>query len=183
MLTSEHQRVPLEDVNESDRDSFIALLGDTVENAPWVAENLERQRPFVSIDAIWRLIMDMISDAPVDAQIALFRGHPELAGTEALERRMSSHSTGEQDRLGLASMRPEDVRRLQKLNRQYRDRFDYPCIVALRHQRDLDGLLGMIAERLVNDPQAERLVVLREIGEIVRGRLELRVAEDETHDG
>lgn len=182
MPSFDHRRVPLKALNESDRDGFMALLGDTVENAPWVAEGLERRRPFASIDALWHMIMDMISDAPADTQTALFQGHPELAGAEALARRMSSHSTCEQDRLGLAAMHPNDVHRLHALNRRYRERFGYPCIVALRHQRDLEGLLTTIRGRLSNDLQAERLVTLREIGEIVRGRLDLRIAEDETHD-
>lgn len=177
----EPQRFTLDELNHGDRESFLARLGDTVENAPWVAERLAAERPFPTVDALWQAIMTIIAQAPLEAQIALFQGHPELAGAEAMDGRMSSHSTREQDRLGLTAMHPTDLDELNSLNRRYRKRFGYPCIVALRHQRDVAGVLTTIAARLMNDPGEERRAVLREIGEIVRGRLDLRIAEGASH--
>lgn len=183
MTSSDRQRATLCELNRVDRAGFIAIMGDTVENAPWVAELLMLRRPFATVEALWRAIMETLSAASDEARLALFRGHPELAGTEAIERRMSSHSTREQDRLGLTEMRPAELDRLHLMNRRYRERFGYPCIVALRHQRDFAGLLESIANRLANDPTTEREHTLREIGEIVRGRLELRIAQSEMQRG
>ncbi|QKS00441.1 2-oxo-4-hydroxy-4-carboxy-5-ureidoimidazoline decarboxylase [Sphingomonas sp. CL5.1] len=181
--TSEIRRVTLRELNQAARAAFVAVLGDTVENAPWVAEALERRRPFRSVDAVWCTIMDILMTAPRDARLALFRGHPELAGIEAAEHRMSAHSTREQDRLGLTAMPPRDMRRLHEMNRRYRERFGYPCIVALRRQPDLPALLDAIAARLDNDPATEHDLALGEIGEIVRGRLDMRIAEAAACDG
>jgi len=183
VTSSDRRRATLCELNRIDRAGFVAIMGDTVENAPWVAELLMLRRPFATVEALWRAIMETLSAASDEARLALFRGHPELAGSEAVARRMSSHSTREQDRLGLTAMQPAEMERLHRMNRRYRERFGYPCIVALRHQRDLAGLLESIVARLANDPATEREHTLREIGEIVRGRLDLRIAESEVQDG
>jgi 2-oxo-4-hydroxy-4-carboxy-5-ureidoimidazoline decarboxylase len=162
--------ITLKELNCSDRKTFIDLLSDAVENAPWVAAGVEKHRPFHSVDLIWRAIMSAIASAPFETQVELFRGHPELAGTEAMTRRMSSDSTREQDRLGLTTISSDQAIKLRELNRLYRLRFGYPCIVALRHKRDIAEILATIHRRLANDPALEREITLREIGEIVRGR-------------
>jgi len=176
MIRAEDNVLTLVALNDADQSTFVEMLADTVENAPWVYEALERRRPFASVEALWREIMATLRAAPLPAQIALFRGHPELAGKEAVARQMTPNSTREQDRLGLVSMPAGDIARLRELNSLYRDRFGYPCIVALRHQKDRAGIFEAIAGRLTNDAEAEREIVLAEIGEIVRGRLDRRIA-------
>src|SRR4051794_2692744 len=128
-MGSEETLLTLDALNRVDRRAFVAMLGDTVENAAWVAEALETRRPFPSVDVIWQEIMSTLRGASADAQVALFRGHPELAGEAAMARRMTAHSTREQDRLGLVSMPAQDTAWLGELNRLYRTRFGYPCIV------------------------------------------------------
>jgi 2-oxo-4-hydroxy-4-carboxy-5-ureidoimidazoline decarboxylase len=159
-------------LNDCDRDAFVARLGDVVEHSPWVAREAFGRRPFGSVDALWRAMMDCIREAPRSTQEALIRLHPELGGAEASAGNMTASSTGEQGRLGLASLSAGEFVRLGDLNRLYRDRFGYPCIIALRLHQDRESVMRTMERRLTNDAETERRVSVDEIGEIVLGRLE-----------
>ena len=177
MHESGKQFMTIETLNRADPKAFIAMMSDMVENSPWIAESLVHSRPFHSIGRIWYTIMTIILRAQVETQISLYRSHPELAGVEAISETLSAHSTREQGRLGLMEMSESEASRLSELNSRYRAKFDYPCIVALCHQENIHSIFKTICERLENDPVLERVVTLFEVGEIVRGRLVVRISE------
>src|SRR5205814_3498692 len=74
-------------------------------------------------------------------KIALFNRHPELAGREAVAGEMTESSTSEQGRLGLTRLPPQQYQRLSRINRDYRAKFGFPFIAALRLHRDLESVM------------------------------------------
>ena len=113
----------------------------------------------------------VLRDAPVQTQVALFRLHPELAGAEAVAGRLTDASAGEQGRLGLTRLDPAEFARLDKLNRLYRARFGFPCIIALRLHRDLAGVFAAFEGRIAASPESELTANLEQICDVMRGRL------------
>jgi chitin deacetylase len=61
---------------------------------------------------------------------------------------------------------------MNRLNRSYREKFGFPCIVALRLHADRQSVMAEMRRRLENDAAAELDNALEQIGHITRGRLE-----------
>jgi 2-oxo-4-hydroxy-4-carboxy-5-ureidoimidazoline decarboxylase len=158
--------VALEEVNVLGKDEFVARLGPVFEHSPWIAERAWHKRPFRSIDELHRAMLAAV--ASKDEKLQLARAHPELAGGQAL----TLASTSEQARLGFNALSREELDEMNRLNRSYRDKFGFPCIVALRLHADRQSVMAEIKRRLSNDAGTELANALEQIGHITRGRLE-----------
>jgi 2-oxo-4-hydroxy-4-carboxy-5-ureidoimidazoline decarboxylase len=164
-------RPSLELINSADKSEFIALFGGVFENTPWVAETVFVCRPFRSIEELHRAMMRCVHEAPHSQQLALIRAHPELAGREAAEGVLTSNSTSEQDRLGFLALTRCELEEISELNRRYRDKFGFPCIVALRQHATRESVLAEMKRRIGNHAETEFANALQQIGHITRGRL------------
>ena len=138
------------------------------EHSPWVAERAWRKQPFASVDALHAEMMAVVRAASREEQLGLIRAHPELAGGETL----TASSTGEQGRLGFDRLSRAEHEQMRELNREYREKFGFPCIVALRLHAARDGVMKEMTRRMKNDKEAEIRNALEQIGHITRGRLE-----------
>ena len=166
----------LEMVNAADLRGFVALFGGVFEHSPWVAERAWRDRPFGSRDALHGAMLQAVRVAAREEQLALARAHPELAGREASNGELTANSSSEQGRLGFTALGHEELLRIERVNRAYREQFGFPCIVALRLHRNRASVLDEIERRLSNDRDTELVNALEQIGHITDGRLEKLVA-------
>lgn len=158
----------LAEINRLDRAGFAGLLGAVFEHSPWVAERAWERRPFRSAAELHAAMAGAVSRASRGEQLALLRAHPELAGGEAL----SVDSTSEQGRLGFNALSRAELERMTELNRRYREKFGFPCIVALRLHAGRDSVMAEMQRRLANDSATELADALVQVGHITRGRLE-----------
>lgn len=161
-----------EDVDRMTAEDFVHRLGGAVEHAPWVAQRAWADRPFGSIEALARSMRAAVLRASQGEQLALLRGHPELAGREAMAGSMTVESTGEQGRLGLLSLSAERMARLAEINRAYRERFGFPLIIALRLHDSLEAVFEEAERRLAHDAAFEWTAALEQVCEVMRGRLD-----------
>jgi chitin deacetylase len=60
---------------------------------------------------------------------------------------------------------------MSKLNRSYREKHGFPCIVALRLHATRESVMAEMERRLGNDSNTEMQNALEQIGHITRGRL------------
>lgn len=157
--------------------AFEAALAQAVEHAPWVARRAWAARPFDGVAELVQAMSSVILSASTDEQTALLRGHPELAGSEAREGRMTADSTTEQGRLGLDRLDRATLHRIETLNHRYRERFGYPLVIALRLHANLDSVLQQAHARLANDPADELPIALQQVCEVMRGRIRRLVIE------
>ena len=164
-------------VNAMPRDAFVGAFGSVFEHSPWVAERAWTRRPFASVDAMHAAMSAAVRAATLDEQLALIRAHPELAGREAVAGELTSESTGEQGRLGFTALSREELERVARANAAYRDRYGFPCIVALRLHRSRDTVIAEMERRAADgDRDAEIARALGQIDAITRGRLDRLVA-------
>lgn len=157
----------LADLNAADRDGFVAAVGWVFEHSPWVAERAWSRRPFASLVALHDAMVAEMASAGTDEQLALLRAHPDL-GTRA---RMSDASTGEQAGAGLDALTPDEFARLQALNADYRARFGFPFLFAVKGGTKHD-VLAALAERLPADRDVEHAEALRQVSRIAWFRLQ-----------
>jgi 2-oxo-4-hydroxy-4-carboxy-5-ureidoimidazoline decarboxylase len=163
-------KLPAE-TNVLDRAGFVASFGGIFEHSPWVAERAWAGRPFADLAALHRAMVRAMRSGSADEKTALLRAHPELAGREAKEGRLTAASTGEQKSAGLDRLAPEEFRRLGALNADYRAKFGFPFIIAVR-ARTKEQILAELARRLARTPAEEFETALGEVETIARIRLE-----------
>ena len=167
-------KVALADLNAADEAGFMAALGDVYEHALWVAQAASRQRPFVTLAALHNAMMAAVRAAPADQQVALIKGHPDLAGKAARAGAMTVDSKAEQASAGLDRLSETEFAQFHRLNNAYREKFGIPFIIcARRHSKD--SILQQFERRLQNSAAAETDTALGEIFRIAALRLDQRL--------
>lgn len=146
------------------------------EHSPWVAERAWPRGPFGSVDVLHAAMMDVVRAASREEQLALVRAHPELAGSEARKGALTADSSSEQGRLGFTALSEKELLEMADLNRNYREKFGFPCIVALRLHASRASVMEEMRRRLGNNAETELKTALEQIGHIARGRLEKLIA-------
>ena len=161
----------LASLNTATPAGFLATLGGVFEHSPWVAERALAARPFADVAALHAAMLGAVSSATQGEQLALIRAHPELAGREAVDGTLTADSSSEQGRLGLTALSRAEFERITALNQRYRERFGFPCIIALALHRDRASVFIAFENRIKNDPAQELRAALEQIGHITRSRL------------
>jgi 2-oxo-4-hydroxy-4-carboxy-5-ureidoimidazoline decarboxylase len=160
----------LAELHGLDDAAFVALLAGIFEKSPWVAERVTSRRPFASVDALHAAMVEAIEGAGVEAQLALIRAHPELAGKAAIAGDMTDESKREQAGAGLDRCTAAEFAQMHALNAAYNQRFGHPFILAVRgHTRH--SILAEFERRLHLPPDEERRECLRQIYRIGAFRL------------
>ena len=154
-------------LNSLDRNAFVQAIGWVFEQSPWVAERAWRRRPFSSVADLHAALVDEMNSAGSELQLALLRAHPDLGA----RMRMSDASTGEQSGAGLDRLTPRDFDRLQRSNGEYRRKFGFPFLFAVKGSTPAQ-ILEAMQERLTRDPESEFAEGLRQVARIAWFRLE-----------
>ena len=173
-MSSASPALDLAALNAMDRDVFVAAIGPTFENAPWVAASAWTHRPFASVTTLHATMLDVVRAAPNDQKLAFLCGHPELAGREAQAGAMTSESVGEQKSAGLNAMTSAELAEMQRLNRAYRERHGFPFIIAVRANTK-EQIFAAMRARVAESTEIERNAALEQIGLITRGRIDALV--------
>ena len=157
------------------RTEFAALLDGSYEHSPWIAERTFDRRPFQSIAQLQHAMVSVLREAGRDAQLALIRAHPELAGKAMVRKTLTHESANEQGTAGLTDCTPAEFERLQQLNAAYNAKFGWPFILAVRGPRGSgltrQQILDTFERRLANPPEFEFAECLRHIHRVVELRL------------
>jgi 2-oxo-4-hydroxy-4-carboxy-5-ureidoimidazoline decarboxylase len=138
------------------------------EHSPWVEARADARPSSGDRHAD---LMAVLHEATPAEQLALIRAHPELAGKAAVDGTLTEASAAEQASAGLDRLTQREFDRFHALNAAYRERFGFPFIICVRLTNKA-GILAAMERRLGNDRDAEMAEALRQIGEIVRLRLE-----------
>lgn len=158
----------LDEINALPPGLFAARYGGLFEHSPWVAERAAARRPFPDLaDGL----AGTVEALDAEDQLRLIRAHPELAGKAALARELTPASAAEQGSAGLDRLSEEEFGRFHALNEAYRQRFGFPFVICVR-RTDKAGVLAAMERRLSNTREEEVAASAREIGHIVRLRLE-----------
>lgn len=159
----------LQQVNALSLDEFVKVFGPLYEHSPWVAEQAAAARPFASFAQLLGTMQAQVNRAHVDQQLTLIRAHPELQGKTALAQ-LTANSQHEQKSAGLDQCTPHELMQFNALNQAYRDKFDFPFVIAVRGLTRSDILTSLIT-RLGNDHAVEFNTCLIEIAKIAKLRL------------
>ncbi len=165
----------LDQLNTAPADEAARMLAGLHEHSPWISEQALARRPFRSLAHLKHCMVQVLADAGRDAQVALIRAHPELAGKAMVDNTLTAESTNEQGKAGLTSCTPDELAHISELNAAYMARFGFPFILAVRGARGTGlskrEILTTFERRLLSHPQFELQECLRNIHRIVEIRL------------
>lgn len=165
----------LDRLNRTTRPEFAALLDGVYEHSPWIAEAAWAKRPFATLAQLKHALVTVLRDAGRDAQVALIRAHPELAGKAMVSKTLTAESTHEQGKAGLSDCTPAEFAQIQQLNAAYNAKFGWPFTLAVRGPRG-SGLhrheiIRTFERRLANHPDFELAECTRNVHRIAEIRL------------
>jgi beta-ureidopropionase / N-carbamoyl-L-amino-acid hydrolase len=167
--------ITLQQINSLPREEAASLLQGLYEHSDWIAEQALDARPFASVAALKYAMVQVLQRAGRDAQIALVRAHPELAGKAMVSKSLTAESTNEQSKAGLTDCTPEEFAKIQELNARYNAKFGFPFILAVRGPRGTgltrQHIISTFERRLHHHPDYELAECLRNIYRIVEIRL------------
>ena len=158
---------------------FVDAIGSVYEKSPWIAERAHAAGPYDSLAALASGLKTVVVNATKEEQLSLIRAHPDLAGKAALAGELTAESTDEQARAGLGSLTPDEMARFVALNDQYKAKFGFPFILAVRNARK-GVILAAFAHRINNTESAELAECLTQIYKIAWMRLRMLVAPNPT---
>jgi uric acid transporter len=160
----------IDQVNQMDRDQFVATFGPLFQGPPWIAEQAYQARPFEDVYDLRKAFHDVLFDAPAERQLELIRQYPDLAGPATREGRLPTRSVMDQAFAGLDHLSSDEYTSFDDLNRAYREKFGFPLVVAVR-ENTKETILAAGNARLQNSPAAEQATALVEIAKIANLRL------------
>ena len=158
-------------INALTPSAFVERFGFLFEHSPWIVAAAAERRPFGDVAAMEAAMAAVIEEAGEDAQIALLRAHPELAGKAMIDRTLTAASAVEQATAGLDRLMPDEFETFHALNDAYRAKFDFPFIICVR-LTDKAGILAALKARTANDRATEIAAARSEIAKIVHLRLQ-----------
>lgn len=165
----------LDQLNTAPMASVLQQLDGLYEHSPWIAAQALQQRPFASLTHFKHALAKTVTDAGRDAQLALVRAHPELAGRAAVRQSLTAESNAEQSQAGLTQCSPEEFEQLQQLNRAYNERFGFPFMLAVRGPRGTgltrQAIIATLERRLHNHVSVELPEALRNVHRVAELRL------------
>ncbi len=170
----------LQQLNGATSAQALALLDGLYEHSPWIAGRALAQRPFATLAGLKHALAEVVTQASRDEQLALIRAHPELAGKAMLAKTLTAESTNEQSKAGLTQCTPQEFAQIQQLNADYKARFGFPFILAVRGPRgtglDKRQIIDTFARRVHAHPEQELHECLRNIHRIAEIRLNDKAA-------
>ena len=145
---------------------FLKTYGSIYEHSPWIAEAAYAEAHDTT-ELLHAAMKAAVTGATYEKKLALIKAHPDLACAE----KMTEDSVSEQKNAGLNQCSPEEFAEFKKLNAEYKGKFGFPFIIAVKGLTRQDILVAFRA-RIHNERQAEFEMALEQIHKIALLRLQ-----------
>ncbi len=145
---------------------FVEIYGGIYEHSPWVAETAFGG----GMGDLSVKMREVVENAGKDAQLALLRTHPDLAGKLAKSGTLTVESTSEQAGAGLDECSEAEFSEFTQLNDSYKAKFGFPYILAVKGRYRVE-ILTNFRSRIDNSPEQEFREALDQVHQIAKLRL------------
>lgn len=158
----------------SERAQFLARFGAVVEHAPWVAEAVWERYPAAARAEEFEGLTDafgrVIRTAPREQRLELLRAHPDLACGVVASSELTEASRNEQSGAGLDRCSPEEFIEFQSLNVEYKAKFGFPFIIAVKGMNRRE-ILERFRDRIERKPEEEFSTAVENVLRIIGFRI------------
>uniref|UniRef100_A0A7S2L0B2 2-oxo-4-hydroxy-4-carboxy-5-ureidoimidazoline decarboxylase n=1 Tax=Leptocylindrus danicus TaxID=163516 RepID=A0A7S2L0B2_9STRA len=164
-----------------------AKLNGIYEHSPWVAESAFPDETVVqslkSLQDVFRVMKKAVGGASLDRKITLLKEHPDLCKRAAVDMEgLTASSREEQAKAKLGQLTEEEYSFFTKTNDEYRSKFGFPFILAVRNATK-QTVLQAIKARVKNTYEREFAASLAQVHKIAWMRLIAMIDLPESNRG
>jgi 2-oxo-4-hydroxy-4-carboxy-5-ureidoimidazoline decarboxylase len=175
----------VEELLSKSEEEIAKYLGGIYEHSYWVAEKLVKNKDVCSsestITALAAVMKTIVDEASQEKKMTLLKAHPDLCekvGQKDSTVVLTEESEEEQSRAGLQSLTEEELARFTRLNNAYKEKFNFPFILAVRNASKYT-VLSALEGRLPNPVEKEFPAALEQVHKIAWMRLLSLINTDE----
>ena len=152
-------------VNKLNKSDFISIFGNVFEKTEWIAERVFNYLPYKNFDNLLLKFFKIYNESNKESIIKILNSHPELV----VEQKLTNESKKEQKGAGLNECSKEEVEEFKKLNLNYKKKFGFPFIIAVKGKSKND-ILNYFRTRIKNSFDEEFIEAKKQVGEIATFR-------------
>ncbi len=152
-------------VNKLNKSDFISIFGNVFEKTEWIAERVFDYLPYKNFDNLFLKFFKIYNESNKESIIKILNSHPELV----VEQKLTNESKKEQKGAGLNECSKEEVEEFKKLNLNYKKKFGFPFIIAVKGKNKND-ILNYFRTRIKNSFDEEFIEAKKQVGEIATFR-------------
>jgi len=157
----------IEKVNQLSENEFIGTFGNVFEKTNWIANKAFNSKPYKSFDEFISTIIKIYENSSKEDCLKIFNAHPELA----VEKKLTGDSHKEQRGANLNRCNNEEFNEFKNLNIEYRSKFGFPFIVAVKG-KNKNEILNNFRKRIKNEINSEFNEAKEQVKKIATFRLD-----------
>lgn len=146
----------INEVNNLDENVFLNIFKNIFEHSDFITKLVQKKRPFKNKSEIINHFMNTFDSLDQDKKVKIIRLHPDLGDKLKIREGLTSFSQEEQSRAGLAECNDEEFKEFNRLNNEFKSKFNIPFIYAVRGKTKQD-ILDEFIGRLKSDNMEQEL--------------------------
>ena len=159
-------------INSLDKSEFLSIFGNVFEKSKWISEKAFDEKPFKNLESFISKIIGIYENSDNKTILEILNLHPELA----VEKKLTANSEEEQNKANLKECTPEEFNEFKKLNIEYKKKFNFPFIIAVKG-KNKNEILNYFRERINNSLDEEFLEAKKQVKKIATFRLDEIIKE------
>jgi|TARA_B110000114_G_scaffold125493_1_gene131454 2-oxo-4-hydroxy-4-carboxy-5-ureidoimidazoline decarboxylase len=155
------------------KDKIIDILGSVYEHSSWVPERLISFdiKIIKNSDELFIKMKSIVECASDKEKLKLLCAHPELGNKLQKLNNLTDFSKLEQKSAGLDQCSDEEFETLTRLNKEYRAKFNFPFIIAVKGLTKAN-IIDEMKKRVKNSYNQEFNTALKEVHKIAKIRID-----------
>ena len=155
------------------KSELITLFESIYEHSDWVIKNIIKDNSNFPI-TMNELKLKMKNEVDISSEnlkLKLLRSHPELGIKKNEISSLTQSSQEEQKSAGLDQCSQEEYEEIKSLNKLYKEKFDFPFIIAVKGLNRSD-IINSMKNRVNNNYEKEFSTAINEVHKIAKIRLD-----------
>ena len=156
----------INEINQLTKNDFIDIFGNVFEKTYWIADKAFNLKPYKNFNELLSTVIKIYESSSKEDCLKIFNAHPELA----VEKKLTEDSRKEQSNASLTQCNNEEFNEFQNLNNEYRKKFGFPFIIAVKG-KNKDEILINFKKRIKNEINLEFNEAKKQVKKIATFRL------------
>ena len=159
--------IDIKKINSLDKSEFLSIFGNVFEKSKWISSKVFDKKPFKNLESFVSEVIGVYENSDNKTILEILNLHPELA----VEKKLTADSEVEQSKANLKQCTPEEYDEFKKLNIEYKNKFNFPFIIAVKGKNKKE-ILNYFRERINNSLEEEFIEAKKQVKKIATFRLE-----------
>ena len=157
----------VEKFNKLSKSEFVSIFGNIFEKTEWIAEKCYSFKPYNNLEELNSKMIEIFENAEKEKHLEIIKSHPDLA----IEKNLTIESKNEQKNANLNQCTEEEFIEFEKLNKEYKKKFNFPFIIAVKGKNKKE-ILNIFRQRIRNDINLEFEEAKKQVKKIASFRLD-----------